>query len=310
MDDERTKRAWYRIVVERDFLKKKGNAFQDFFADIMEKRYPSDFIRVRPWGNVGDRKNDGYLPSQRTLFQVFAPNEMSAAEAVSKIDEDFNGALPHWNEYFDSWVFVHNSPSGLGPDVTAKLLELKKQHSPLAIKTFGFEELSRIALSLPEDDLIALCGGIIALTTAEIRDVSFEDLKLILMNIARQPQVSDADLRPVPAEKLEKSGLSDEASHLLTRGMLKSARVRKFLADWPDPLFGNHVVASFRYEYRALRRAQMVPNAIFHELLVFAGGLGSEAIGHRGAVLAVLAYLFEECEIFERPEESPEENPV
>ena len=33
------------------FLRLRGAAFQDFFADIMEKRYPGDFIRVRPLGN-------------------------------------------------------------------------------------------------------------------------------------------------------------------------------------------------------------------------------------------------------------------
>src|SRR5208337_4018326 len=112
-------------------LKKRGNAFQDFFADIMEKRYPGDFIRVRPWGNVGDRKNDGYLKSERTLFQVYAPNEMAAAAAIAKIEEDFTGALPYWQQYFDKWVFVHNAYDGLSPQIVAKLLELEQKHSPI-----------------------------------------------------------------------------------------------------------------------------------------------------------------------------------
>ena len=235
MDDERTKRAWYRIAFERDFLKKKGNAFQDYFADVMEKRYPGDFIRVRPWGNVGDRKNDGYLRSQRTLFQVYAPNELSASEAIEKIDEDFRGALPHWRDYFDTWIFIHNSPQGLGPDVTKKLLDLAKDHPEITTTSWGFEEISRVALSIPEDDLIALLGGIIALTNAEVKDVTYDDLKIVLTSIARQSQIPDPDVRPVPPEKLAYSGLSEDASYLLKLGMLKSDRVRKFLADWPDP---------------------------------------------------------------------------
>lgn len=301
MDDERTKRAWYRIAVERDFLKKKGNAFQDFFSDIMEKRYPCDFIRVRPWGNVGDRKNDGYLPSQRTLFQVYAPNEMSSAEAVKKIDEDFRGALPFWRHYFDKWIFVHNSPQGLGPDVTKKILELQNEEPHLAIHTFSFDDIGRIALSLPEDELIALLGGIIALTDAEVRDVTYEDLKIILQSIARQPDSPETDIRPVPGTKLSMSRLSEDNAYLLNLGMVKSDRVGKFLAGWPDPLFGTQVVASFRQEYRALRHTGMLPDVIFHEMLVFAGG---DVTYRRGASLAVLAYLFEECEIFERPGEN------
>lgn len=303
MDDERTRRAWYRIALERDFLKKKGNAFQDYFADIMEMRYPGDFIRSRPWGSSGDRKNDGYLPSQRTLFQVYAPNEMSASEAVSKIDEDFHGALLHWRQYYDKWIFVHNSRQGLGPDVIQKFLQLSAEHPEITTSSWGFEEVGKIALSLPENDLIVLLGGIIALTSAEVRDVTYEDLKVVLTSIARQPQIPEPDMRPVPPEKLTHSGLSEDAAFLLKLGMRKSDRVAKFLADWPDPNFGNEIVETFRREYQMLRRTHMLPEIVFQEILVFAGGLGDDATPRRGAVLAVLAYLFEECEIFERPAE-------
>ena len=86
-------RQHYELVYERNFLKFKGNEFQDFFSSLMEKCYPGDFQRIRPWGKFGDRKNDGYLKSQRTLFQIYAPNEMKSAEAVAKINEDFYGAL-------------------------------------------------------------------------------------------------------------------------------------------------------------------------------------------------------------------------
>lgn len=303
MDDERTKRAWYRIALERDLLKKKGNAFQDYFADIMEKKYPGDFVRVRPWGNAGDRKNDGYIRSLKTLFQVYAPNEMSATEAITKIEEDFFGAMPHWKSYFDKWIFVHNSHQGLSPQVTEKLLSLRIQCPDIDITSWGCEELCRLALSLPEEDLITLLGGIIPLKSSEILDVRYEDIKLVLLNIARVTQVPDPDVRPVPAEKLEYSGLSESAALLLKLGMFKSDRVRKLFSDWPDPNFGNEVVQTFKHEYQALRRTQMAPDGIFQELLAFTGGLGNEATPRRGAVLAVLAYLFEECEIFERPEE-------
>src|SRR3954471_14061066 len=102
-------RSWFQIRFQNKFIRLKGNAFQDFFADIMSRRYPNDFIRTRPWGAVGDRKNDGYLRSERTLYQVYAPNEMTASAAVSKIQEDFNEALPHWEDFFNKWIFVHNA---------------------------------------------------------------------------------------------------------------------------------------------------------------------------------------------------------
>src|SRR5689334_11072685 len=105
-------RSHYELRFRVEFLERKGIEFQGFFATIMEKRYPEDFIRVRPWGSAGDWKNDGYLKSQRKLFQSYAPNELTANECVSKIDEDFSGALPYWKQHFNTWVFVHNSRDG------------------------------------------------------------------------------------------------------------------------------------------------------------------------------------------------------
>ena len=111
-----------QLSYEKDFrlifLETKGDGFQGLFEKLMGKAHPNDFMACRPWGNVGDRKNDGYLPSARTLFQSYAPNELSAAEAIKKINEDFEGAKAHWEKYFGEWTFVHNAPDGrLGPHI-------------------------------------------------------------------------------------------------------------------------------------------------------------------------------------------------
>lgn len=149
-------RAFFEVKFEVRYLRARGNEFQEFFASIMEKRHPSDFIRVRPWGSVGDRKNDGYLRSARQLFQVYAPNEMTAAEALAKIEEDFAGALPYWKQHFDEWIFVHSSRDGLGPDVTAKLLGLsQKNRRSVQALAWGFEELRQKVFQLDEPELVS-----------------------------------------------------------------------------------------------------------------------------------------------------------
>jgi hypothetical protein len=76
-------RSHYELTFKVAFMEKKGEEFQNFFSTVMEKGYPADFIRVRPWGNAGDRKNDGYLRSQRILFQSYAPNEISGLDPLS-----------------------------------------------------------------------------------------------------------------------------------------------------------------------------------------------------------------------------------
>jgi len=119
-------RAFYEQKFEIAFLRAKGDAFQDLFEKLMGLAYKADFMPCRPWGNRGDRKNDGFLKSERRLFQVYAPNEMKETQPISKIQEDFQGAKKHWREHFDKWVFAHNAVDGLPPHVQTVLLDLEK----------------------------------------------------------------------------------------------------------------------------------------------------------------------------------------
>ncbi len=293
-------RAYYQLRFHNNYLQLKGNAFQDFFSEIMERRYPGDFIRTRPWGNVGDRKNDGYLGSKRTLFQVYAPNELSADQAVRKIEEDFNGALPYWRQYFDTWVFVHNSQDGLGPDVVNKLLELSKLHTNLTVKHWGRIEIEQEVRSLGGEDLCALFGYVP--TSDDMLHVGFEELKIVLNHITEEPQTSFPDLRPPSPEKLKFNDLSEGINVLLLAGMTKSDQVKKFFSQYSDPLYGDRVVEAFRKKYEELKTRTLSNDLIFMELRNFASGGFPEhrTPAHEVAVLVVLAYLFESCDIFER----------
>ena len=292
-------RAFYEITFKCDFLEKRGNEFQDFFSEIMEKCYPGDFMRVRPWGNVGDRKNDGYRKSDRTLFQVYAPNEMKAGKAIPKIKEDFDGALPYWEEHFDNWIFVHNSRAGLGPDITKTLLEIDKSNLQIKVTHWGFEELRQEAMILNEFDLASLFGP--APTSTAMLQLGFDNLQVVLLTIARQQPPPDQQVRPVPPDKLAANALSDSVEILLNAGMTRSNLVGQFFNQWHDPRLGNEVAQAFNKEYQKLRDINTPPDLIFQGLMRFAGGAERGAPKHEAAVLAVLAYLFEKCEIFEEP---------
>jgi hypothetical protein len=86
--------AYYESRFEIAFRSAKGDAFQAFFEKLMGLAYKADFMACRPWGKQGAHKNDGFLKSERRLFQVYAPNEMEATKAITKIKEDFEGAKP------------------------------------------------------------------------------------------------------------------------------------------------------------------------------------------------------------------------
>jgi energy-coupling factor transporter ATP-binding protein EcfA2 len=137
------------MVDERDFelryLKSRGTAFQDLFSEIMERTFPGDFQRIRPHGRAGDLKCDGYLKSQRCVFQVYGPEDIRPLDRMlRKIRADYAGALHHWAGRIDEWIFVHNQRGGLPAQVVQLLDDLRQQANAPTIKTWGYEELRRL----------------------------------------------------------------------------------------------------------------------------------------------------------------------
>lgn len=294
-------RAFYELKFRNAFLENRGEAFQDLFSSIMEKRHPSDFIRTRPWGNQGDRKNDGYVRSTRTLFQVYAPNEVEESKTLTKIDEDYIGALPHWPNHFDTWVFVHNSMQGLGPGVTKKLLDLDIGHQNVRVRSWGFEELRRVVFELAFPELASLLGPIPSRT--DLINIRYPDVETVLRTLENRSSSQSDEIRPVPPQKLEANSLSDAVALLLKAGMGSSNKVRDYFSKHHDPKLGDRVAQAFRGEYETLRNANHTPDDIFARLQLIGNGTTLATPSRQAATLTVLAYLFEECDIFERPQE-------
>lgn len=232
---------------------------------------------------------------------MYAPNEMRAADAISKIDEDFNGALPYWEEFFDSWVFVHNSRDGLNPDVTTKLLTLADTSKPVAILHWGFAELKDEVFRLCDENLIRLLGY--APSNRGMNQLRYDNIRAVLLNVSKREPSQNLEIRPVPGNKIKYNMLSANVEIMLNSGMRKANLVREFFQNHSDPRYGDIVAADFKEKYQEIRRSIIEPDEIFHELQSFAAGDARSNPGIECATLAVLAYLFEECEIFERPPE-------
>lgn len=291
-----------RVFFEREFrlafYEKKREAFENWFAEIMELRYPGDFKRVRPWGRVGDRKNDGYLHSTRTMFQVYAPNELTEREALKKINRDFEGAVEFWVPHFDDWIFVHNSKDGLSPNISRRLLELNMS-GPFTVGQWGFPELRRMVLELDDVSLQQLFRPPPAIS--DLLNISYTNLERVLQYVAKKPLLDDSEIAEVPLAKLDANGLSDDSKLLISQGNRKSKYVGDFFDNWHEPAYGDEISNSFRQEYLTLKSDNAAPDDILSGLLVFAGFRKVTDPSDIMAVYALVAYLFMACDIFERP---------
>lgn len=282
------------------FLESKGDGFQRLFEKLMSKVHPSDFMACRPWGNVGDRKNDGYLPSARILYQSYAPNELSAAEAIKKINEDFEGAKEHWEQYFDEWTFVHNAPDGrLGPHIIEALAKLRQDNPKIRIRHFGYEEMLAKFRQLSLQDLESWFGP--SLTMEANVNLGFGDLAAVLTHISITPIPATSEVKDVSRGKIEANLLSQVVADFLKIGMQKSQLVAQFFNSWKSPTYGEQIAQAFKDEYTRLRDGVLPlhPDEIFGRLETWAGGTANTTPAHKAAVLAVMAYLFDKCEIFE-----------
>jgi hypothetical protein len=114
---------WWRIKC----LTASGEEFQKLFEAVAQQG-KGRFVGVRPYGNMGDLKCDGFDPSDGTVYQVYSPDEMTQAKARKKMREDLAGAVKHWGAVLKRWVFVHNARRGIAPKI---LLDLVQEHTSL-----------------------------------------------------------------------------------------------------------------------------------------------------------------------------------
>lgn len=294
LDD--TQRSFYGLRFENAFLRQKGKAFESLFARVMSHGFTGDFEPVRPYGSKGDLKCDGFRPSDGTVFQAYAPDSTKLAELLAKIDEDFTGALTHWGAKMRRWELVHNDVRGLPAQAAHRLDELRAAIPAVTIAVFGEAEMRAVVMRLALHQLEDLFGAVPSQRTLERLD--FTNLRPVLIAIQRRDPGAEPPLAAPSATKLQHNALSPDAALLLRLGRRREKLVQDFFDAWPDPSFGEDVAEAFRARYQALKMVDLGPDQIFGELQSFAGGMEGDP-SHQGAVLAVLSYFFERCDIFE-----------
>lgn len=122
--------------------------FQRLFEEVLKRAKP-EFMQIRPYGNIGDRKCDGLYFQDGVVFQVYSPDELKQSEVQTKIEEDLAGAVAHWKDRgLKKWVFVYNCRRGLAPDIPGTLVTEKKKYPWLEIDHLSGDALWEFARGL------------------------------------------------------------------------------------------------------------------------------------------------------------------
>jgi hypothetical protein len=86
-----------RLIFQNRIYACDGTAFECFFTQVMQC-YNPNFRQVKPQGQYGDRKNDGFDSTTGTYYQVYAPEDIRIKEkdTIEKLAADFTGLYSYW----------------------------------------------------------------------------------------------------------------------------------------------------------------------------------------------------------------------
>ena len=198
------------------------------------------------------------------------------------------------------WILVHNDGRGL-PGSSGQLVDrLRQSHPQVTIEVWTEAALQKLADRLPLEDQQALFG--FAPSKSGLETLAMADLQPVIHQLQfMDPEPGEEPLTPPSRNKLEKNRLSADAAALLRLGRRKEALVETWFTKNRRPDLGERIAEAFRRRYAQLNDGTRSADQMFGHLQQYAG-MGGEP-PRQAAVLAVLSYFFERCDIFEDPEE-------
>ncbi len=294
--------AWHRVHFELEWLRASGMEFQTFFERCMAKVEP-DFIAVSPAGREGDWKSDGYVPSKKHHFQVYAPpTGIDSNATCAKIKDDFAGICEHWPDML-AWTFVWSTPrGGLPPQVVLLLNALDDANSDIAVDQWGLEPFWQQVRALDEQDRLDLLGHVPG--PEDITGIESDDIRSMLTTLAERPLPTPSDIDFSLLEvgaKMERNGLGDGVRMLLTASYGLTPDVRKYLAGHPDPRFPDRVGDALKDLYREAEPTLGAnSDALFGAMVQAVATPDGPTAKRYWAAAAIVGYSFELCDIFHR----------
>lgn len=293
-----------------------GYAYESLFARVMQYARPQ-LLKIKPYGNQGDRGNDAYEKDHGRYFQIFAPEEPTASkqDAITKAETDFEEKLlPYWGGFCTpkEYFFVFNDKySGTNFPIQQTLSSIKTKHGLNVADVYLAQHLEQEFISLEEDQITSIIGGILDPDSAHGLDygvlgevISFiaktapdhsRSGKLVAPDINEKIKFNNLNLfgKVLLSKQLETWQIDDYFSR--NSEFAKSA-LRDDLASFyeesilniPDSSYPKDEIGDLRFLSILQRIAPQTDSAANDRL-------------KQDAALVIMAKYFESCDIFEEP---------
>jgi len=301
-----------RVFFKNRIYYSDGQSFEDLFIAIMRNHNPN-FNPVKPQGNIGDRKNDGFDQENGIYYQVFAPEDIrkSQSDAIKKLNEDFRGLYEFWDEKWKvrEYYFVLNDKyNGAYPGTYELLSSLKKEFHLHKAGVILAQHLEKWFFELPEEVQIELIQYVPNPEKINRNLINFSSLKMVIDHLLREktniylpPDLTAPDFD----EKIKFNDLHNYCSSLLINASYQYGQLEKYFLN-EDPEIRTEIRDLLNSKYNELKISEITTSDfsksthIFFNILEFIAN-GSKELEIRNAAAVVMAYYFESCDIFDDP---------
>ncbi|MES2354593.1 MAG: ABC-three component system protein [Pseudomonadota bacterium] len=309
-------KALARTLFKLKVHESNGFEFEHLFGRVMQYSRVN-FTKIEPYGNQGDRGNDGYEKNEGRYFQVFAPKDphTSKQAAIKKVASDFKDKLlPYWSKFCEpkEYFFAFNDKyQGTNFPIEKTLAELKKKHSLTVADVYLAKHLEQEFIDLKEDEITMVVSGI-----PDPNSISGLDYTVLgevmrhVQNTAHNIALPGKLIAPDIDEKIQFNHLKQSGFWLKAK-QAETWQIDEYFkrnSDFAkqalrDYLAGYYADSLIAYPDTIADGGNMgeVRFAAILENLAPASGVPVSDKLRRDAALAIMAKYFETCDIFEDP---------
>lgn len=275
-----------------------GQAFEDIFTTIMNY-VESDFQSIKPWGNIGDRKNDGYIRSKGIFFQVFSPEEITTSypNVIKKLNGDFNKLLKQWSPVNEFYFVVNDKYQGVNADCEQAIQSIKKNHG---LMNAGFKtaaDLENLLFSLEESQILTIAGFLPDPAMIQLDYTVLSEIISHLMGLSLPKTQDSSIIYPDWNEKITFNNLDSMAANYLNNGSLQIGSLDEYL-DNQSNFFADKVKDKIREIYTECRKTYSGSD-LFWKMVDMISTRPETSFQAAGIVL--ISKYFETCDVFEEP---------
>lgn len=298
-----------RIMFKNKVLSSDGQLFENLFTSIMIKN-DNGFEQVKPYGNIGDRKNDGFNKKKGLYYQVYAPenidkNGITIKASIDKLYTDFQGLYEAWHTIcpIKKFFFVVNDKyKGAPPQLHSAMLKLNNVYPDIEMKILTVNNLEDIFLTLDEDSVVDIIGCI-PNPALQLDYSALTEVLNYLMNTKESFERSEELQVPDFDEKITYNKLSQRIACDLRSASYQVGNLERFFKENSE-YTKNDIQKRVSECYTNATKS--IPNdeenysdCVFIKMLDDICPEKTQAI--KNAALVLLSYYFELCDIFEKP---------